>query len=94
MKKAKQGAVPVPKKNLWKQIAKHWEFYVLLLPGIILTIIFKYVYLVLNLYGFLLFCAVKNGICNYYINHFILVKFYSKLNIAESLVLIGNEHLL
>ena len=43
MKKAKQGAVPVPKKNLWKQIAKHWEFYVLLLPGIILTIIFKYV---------------------------------------------------
>ena len=33
MKKAKQGAVPVPKKNLWKQIAKHWEFYVLLLPG-------------------------------------------------------------
>ena len=41
MKKAKQGAVPVPKKNLWKQIAKHWEFYVLLLPGIILTIIFK-----------------------------------------------------
>lgn len=42
MKKAKQGAVPVPKKNLWKQIAKHWEFYVLLLPGIILTIIFKY----------------------------------------------------
>lgn len=39
MKKAKQGAVPVPKKNLWKQIAKHWEFYVLLLPGIILTII-------------------------------------------------------
>ena len=25
MKKAKQGAVPVPKKNLWKQIAKHFE---------------------------------------------------------------------
>ena len=32
MKKAKQGAVPGPKKNLGKQIAKHWEFYVLLLP--------------------------------------------------------------
>ena len=39
MKKAKQGTVPVPKKNLWKQIVKHWEFYVLLLPGIILTVI-------------------------------------------------------
>lgn len=30
------------KPNLGKQIKKHWEFYLLLLPGIILTIIFKY----------------------------------------------------
>ena len=42
MKKAKQGAVRSEEKSVMQQIAKHWEFYyVLLLPGIILTIIFK-----------------------------------------------------
>jgi putative aldouronate transport system permease protein len=38
-----KGLIGAPKKNLWKQVAKHWEFYVLLLPGIILTIIYKYI---------------------------------------------------
>ena len=32
MKKAKNTAVPVPKKNLWKEVVKHREFYLLLLP--------------------------------------------------------------
>ena len=36
------AAVPV-RKSLGKQIRRHWEFYLLLLPGIILTIIFKYI---------------------------------------------------
>lgn len=44
MKKGrKESAVVVPKQNLGKQIKKHWEFYLLLLPGIILTIIYKYI---------------------------------------------------
>ncbi len=37
-----QTAVAVPKQSLGKRVMKHWEFYVLLLPGIILTIIYKY----------------------------------------------------
>lgn len=39
----KNGTMTVPKENLGRQIMKHWEFYLLLLPGIILTIIFKYI---------------------------------------------------
>ena len=41
-RKTTAAAVPVH-KSLAKQMMKHWEFYLLLLPGIILTIIFKYV---------------------------------------------------
>ena len=40
-RKTTAAAVPVH-KSLAKQMMKHWEFYLLLLPGIILTIIFKY----------------------------------------------------
>ena len=45
MRKNKQSAAaPIPAhKKLGKQIMKHWEFYLLLLPGILLTIIFKYI---------------------------------------------------
>lgn len=45
MKKGKQSNVNalVPKESLWKQVVKHWEFYVLLLPGILITIIYKYI---------------------------------------------------
>lgn len=35
--------VSIPKKSLSKRILKHWEFYLLLIPGIIITLIFKYV---------------------------------------------------
>lgn len=42
MSKGKQINPSVPKESLWAQVKKHWEFYVLLLPGIILTIIYKY----------------------------------------------------
>lgn len=37
------SGVQVPKESLWKQVLKHWEFYVLLLPGIILTVVYKYI---------------------------------------------------
>ena len=44
MRKAKAAAaVRPPHKSLMKQVLRHWEFYLLLLPGIIITIIFKYV---------------------------------------------------
>lgn len=42
MSKGKKTNPAVPKVSLWKQVVKHWEFYVLLAPGIILTIIYKY----------------------------------------------------
>ena len=48
MKKGKKegaavGARTIPKESLWKQMKKHWEFYLLLLPGIIITVIYKYI---------------------------------------------------
>lgn len=45
MKKGKQSNTnaAIPKESLWKQVVKHWEFYVLLLPGILVTIIYKYI---------------------------------------------------
>lgn len=45
MKKGKQSITntAVPKESLWKQVLKHWEYYVLLLPGILITVIYKYI---------------------------------------------------
>lgn len=42
-KKEKTFTVSIPRRPLGKRILKHWEFYLLLLPGIILTIIYKYI---------------------------------------------------
>lgn len=39
----KTGVNLVPKESLGKRMKKHWEFYLLLLPGIIITIIYKYI---------------------------------------------------
>lgn len=40
----KQRAAVIAKKKTWsRNILKHWEFYLLLLPGILLTIIYKYI---------------------------------------------------
>lgn len=30
-------------RKLWKRVASHWEFYLLLLPAVVITIIFKYI---------------------------------------------------
>jgi putative aldouronate transport system permease protein len=37
------AAVPGKTSNLKRRIMQHWELYLLLLPGIILTIVFKYI---------------------------------------------------
>lgn len=42
-KKEKTFTVSIPRKPLGKRIIKHWEFYLLLLPGILLTVIYKYI---------------------------------------------------
>lgn len=39
----KTGVNLAPKESLGKRMKKHWEFYLLLLPGIIITIIYKYI---------------------------------------------------
>lgn len=44
MKKGrKSAATATSRQGLGRQMLKHWEFYLLLLPGIIITIIYKYV---------------------------------------------------
>jgi len=42
-KEERAAALKPPGKNLGKRIIKHWEFYLLLLPGIVLTVIYKYI---------------------------------------------------
>lgn len=44
MSKGRTAAVAAtPGKKLWKRVVSHWEFYLLLLPAIVITIIFKYI---------------------------------------------------
>ncbi len=44
MSRGRTAAVATtPGKRLGKRIASHWEFYLLLLPAIVITIIFKYI---------------------------------------------------
>ena len=42
VKEVNEKRVTVKKKKLWKRILSSWELYLLLLPGIVLTIIYKY----------------------------------------------------
>lgn len=42
MKSTKMPKV-IRKQSIGRQILKHWEFYLLLIPGILLTIMFKYI---------------------------------------------------
>ena len=42
-KEERAAALKPPGKNLGKRIIRHWEFYLLLLPGIVLTVIYKYI---------------------------------------------------
>lgn len=39
----KTDGVAVKKKTLWRRISSCWELYLLLIPGIVLTIIYKYI---------------------------------------------------
>lgn len=41
VKEVNEKRVTVKKKKLWKRILSSWELYLLLLPGIVLTIIYK-----------------------------------------------------
>ena len=43
VKEVNEKRVTVKKKKLWKRILSSWELYLLLLPGIVLTIIYKYI---------------------------------------------------
>ncbi len=36
---ATAGERAIPRESLGKRLKKHWEFYLLLLPGIVITII-------------------------------------------------------
>lgn len=42
-KELNANRVTVKKKKLWKRMISCWELYLLLLPGIVLTIVYKYI---------------------------------------------------
>ncbi|MGI6254264.1 MAG: ABC transporter permease [Acutalibacter sp.] len=44
MSRGRTAAVATtPGRKLWKRVLSHWEYYLLLLPAIVITIIFKYI---------------------------------------------------
>lgn len=92
MKKSKQNAVTLPpRKSIGKQMLKHWEFYVLLLPGIVLTIIFKYV----PIYGVQIAFRDYNAVDGFWGSAWVGLKWFERFfNSYNSVRMIRNTVLL
>ena len=92
MKKSKQNAVTLPpRKSIGNQMLKHWEFYVLLLPGIVLTIIFKYV----PIYGVQIALRDYNAVDGFWGSAWVGLKWFERFfNSYNSVRMIRNTVLL
>lgn len=89
-RKTTAAAVPIH-KSLRKQIMKHWEFYLLLLPGIILTIIFKYV----PIYGVQIAFRDYNAVDGFFGSPWVGLKWFDRFfNSYNSVRMIRNTVLL
>lgn len=89
-RKTAAAAVPVH-KSLAKQMMKHWEFYLLLLPGIILTIIFKYV----PIYGVQIAFRDYNAVEGFFGSPWVGLKWFERFfNSYNSVRMIRNTVLL
>ncbi len=89
-RKTTAAAVPVH-KSLAKQMIKHWEFYLLLLPGIILTIIFKYV----PIYGVQIAFRDYNAVEGFFGSPWVGLKWFERFfNSYNSVRMIRNTVLL
>lgn len=89
-RKTTAAAVPIH-KSLRKQIMKHWEFYLLLLPGIILTIIFKYV----PIYGVQIAFRDYNAVDGFFGSPWVGLKWFDRFfNSYNSIRMIRNTVLL
>ena len=78
-------------KSLAKQMMKHWEFYLLLLPGIILTIIFKYV----PIYGVQIAFRDYNAVEGFFGSPWVGLKWFERFfNSYNSVRMIRNTVLL
>lgn len=77
--------------NLKKRILQHWEFYLLLLPGIIITIIFKYV----PMYGIQIAFRDYNPVAGFWGSEWVGLKWFTKFFVNyNSVRMIGNTMLL
>lgn len=74
MARGKQAGVVAPKKSLWGQIVRHREFYLMLLPGIVLTVIFKYI----PLYGVQIAFRDYNAVQGFFGSPWVGWKWFSK----------------
>lgn len=92
MKKSKQNTVTLPpRKPIGKQMLKHWEFYLLLLPGIILTVIFKYV----PIYGVQIAFRDYNAVDGFWGSAWVGLKWFERFfNSYNSVRMIRNTVLL
>ncbi len=90
-RKEKTLAVSISQRSLSKRILKHWEFYLLLLPGIILTIIYKYV----PMYGIQIAFRDYNPIDGFFGSPWVGLKWFEKFfNNYRSIRMIRNTVLL
>ena len=75
MKKEERAAVlKSPGKNLGKRIIRHWEFYLLLLPGIVLTVIYKYI----PMYGVQIAFRDYNAVDGFWVSAWVGLKWFEK----------------
>lgn len=96
MKKGNQNStaastMTVPKESLGKQMKKHWEFYLLLLPGIIITIIYKYI----PIYGVQIAFRDYNAVDGFFGSAWVGLKWFERFfNNYNSIRMIKNTVLL
>lgn len=87
----KKETMAAPRKLLGKRILKHWEFYLLLLPGIILTVIYKYI----PMYGLQIAFRDYNAVDGFFGSRWVGLKWFAKFfNNYRSVRMITNTVLL
>jgi len=92
MKKIEKiSMLSISKRSLSKRILKHWEFYLLLLPGILLTVIYKYI----PMYGIQIAFRDYNPIDGFFGSPWVGLKWFEKFfNNYRSIRMIRNTVLL
>lgn len=91
MRGKQRDVKPIQQKSLLARMKKHWEFYLLLAPGIILTILFKYI----PIYGVQIAFRDYNAVDGFFGSAWVGLKWFERFfNSYNSVRMIKNTILL